>query len=69
MLPETIRSLFDVAGNYGLELMAVLALIWFGTLAYVILRKVARFVTRFRTTPEPTRTGSYETFTGAVAEQ
>jgi hypothetical protein len=49
MLPETISSLFNLADNFTLELMAVLALIWLGTLGYVIVRKVSGLIQGVRT--------------------
>ena len=49
MLPESIASLFNLADNFGLEFMAVLALIWLATLGYVIVRKVSALIGRFRT--------------------
>jgi len=44
MLSQTIASLFKLADNLGLEFMAMLALIWFGTLGYVITRKIVGLV-------------------------
>lgn len=48
MLPESIISLFHLADNFALQFMAVLALIWFATLGYVIVRKLSVLVKRFR---------------------
>jgi hypothetical protein len=48
MLPETITSLFGVADKFAVETTAVLALIWSGTLGYVIVRKVSSLVRRLR---------------------
>jgi hypothetical protein len=44
MLTETLIALFAAGNNYALELMIVLALIWAGALAYVVVRKLSRVV-------------------------
>ena len=49
MLPETITSLFNLADNYAVGFMAVLAFIWSATLGYLIVRKVAGLIARVRT--------------------
>ena len=46
MLPEMLGSLFHLADNFALEFMAILALIWFGALGYVIVRKISALVRR-----------------------
>jgi hypothetical protein len=51
MVHQTLPSLFTLANNFGLEIMALLAVIWIGTLGYVIVRKIVGLVKRHRRAP------------------